>query len=190
MKKFFTLLLLSSLAGSCVPTFKMFEKDGKLLGVLPLVNGRVLYRETIQTPELPKEEVFRRARRWWVDNYRSAKDVFQLVDKDTGEIVGKGWGNVYTGKGLSLATHHIFHVISFDVSEDEYTVTVYGLQIENDITRQYFKSKNQTSAELPIERFNIGTVKYAQAIFTEIDQETRLTLKYLNGYIKKQNSTH
>lgn len=177
------LLTILFLVSSCISTFKMFEQDGKLLGVLPVVNGHVVYRERVKTPELPKEEVFRRARRWWVNNYRSAKDVFQLVDKDTGEIIGKGYGHVYTGKGLSLASHSIYHVISFDVSEDEYTVTIYGLQIENDLTRVLYKSK--PSAEIPVERFNLNSAKYAQAIFKQIDSETKLTLKSLHDYIKK-----
>ena len=80
------------------------------MGVLPLMNGKVLYRKTVNTEALPKEEVFRRARRWCVFAYRSAKDVLQLVDKETGEIIGKGYSIV--------EGHQIYHTIVIDVHED------------------------------------------------------------------------
>lgn len=65
------LLLVLSLS-TCINTVILTEKVGKLLYILPLLDGKVVYRARVQTPELPKEEVFRRARRWWVLSYRSS----------------------------------------------------------------------------------------------------------------------
>jgi|GEM_PF-3150074 len=178
----FTLILLAFSLSSCLPTFRIFERDGKLLGVLPLKNGRVVYQETVRLEQLSKEEIFRRARRWWVNNYRSAKDVFQLVDKETGEIVGKGYGTVYKGylKSKVLAPHDIYHVISVDVKPGEYTMTVYGLAINDVFVQQYY---NRADMPLPLEYFNIGTVKYAQGLYKEIDKQTLLTMESLRNYI-------
>lgn len=154
------------------------------MGVLPLVDGKVVYREKVSTLDLPKEEVFRRARRWWVNNYRSAKDVFQLVDKETGEIIGKGYGTIFVGqpgRPMLLGGYmDVYHVISVDVAEDDYIVTVYGLKVEHIVGA----TKSSIAQEIPVERYNWGTVKSVTTTFIEIDRQTQLTLKSLHQYIK------
>lgn len=40
---------------------------------------------------LKADELYRRAKRWFGDYFKSGKDVIQIDDKDNYEIVGKGW---------------------------------------------------------------------------------------------------
>ena len=57
-----------------------------------------------------------RAKKWFVDNYKSAKDVIQLDDKENGEITGTGNFKIsyYTRKP------YISHTISIFVKEGRY----------------------------------------------------------------------
>ena len=184
MKRAFSVILLSTSLLGCIGTIRLFEKEGRLMGILPLVDGNVMYQEWVSTSDLPKEEVFRRARRWWVDNYRSAKDVFQLVDKETGEIVGKGYGRItfQVSKASLPQIIRLYHTISVDVAEDSYVVTVKDLQIEQANLRGLAVL---TSDNTPIERYNLGTVKSVTATFRAVDENARLSIESLKKYIKQ-----
>jgi hypothetical protein len=62
----------------------------KLLGILPTENGSVIYTGLIKVDSIDKNALYGRAKKWFIDNYKSAKDVIQLDDKENGEITGKG----------------------------------------------------------------------------------------------------
>lgn len=48
------------------------------------------YSEVIEVNGANKDELFIRAREWFNGNFKSAKDVLQIIDKDNGELAGKG----------------------------------------------------------------------------------------------------
>ncbi|MBX2969410.1 MAG: DUF4468 domain-containing protein [Cyclobacteriaceae bacterium] len=62
----------------------------KLLDILPLQDGVVTYTKVVQVEGVTKDELYLRAKKWFVTTYKSAKDVIQLDDKESGTIVGKG----------------------------------------------------------------------------------------------------
>ena len=62
----------------------------KLFDILPLTDGIVTYSEVVQIEEVNKDELYLRAKKWFVTTFNSAKDVIQLDDKENGEIIGKG----------------------------------------------------------------------------------------------------
>lgn len=51
----------------------------------------ITYTEVIQIPAATKEQLFIRARQWFNETFKSAKDVLQINDKQTGELAGKGY---------------------------------------------------------------------------------------------------
>ena len=53
----------------------------KLLDILPTENGVVIYTGVIQVDSVDKSTLYTRAKKWFIDNYKSAKDVIQLDDK-------------------------------------------------------------------------------------------------------------
>lgn len=48
------------------------------------------FSEVIDVPGVDKNELFIRGREWFNENFKSAKDVLQIADKETGELAGKG----------------------------------------------------------------------------------------------------
>lgn len=179
---FFVILLAIALK-SCIDSVNLFEKDGKLLGILPLLEGKVVYKARVQTPELPKEEVFRRARRWCVLAYRSSKDVLQLVDKETGEIIGKGNSTIYVVKpgALTPQKYLLDHTISIDVSEDAYDITITGLALTGTTPAGL---TIVSSLSTPVELFKYGTLKSIMAVFHAVDAETLNAMQNLQQFIK------
>ncbi|NLH46839.1 MAG: DUF4468 domain-containing protein, partial [Acholeplasmataceae bacterium] len=62
-----------------------------LLIVFPLYTFSqepVNYSEAIEVPNVEKNELFLRGREWFNDNFKSSKDVLQVIDKETGELSG------------------------------------------------------------------------------------------------------
>ena len=72
-------------------------------------NEPISYTEVVTIDSVSKDELYIRARNWVNDAFRSAKDVIQISDKETGELAGKGllyargelkWLATYPFKGM------------------------------------------------------------------------------------------
>ncbi len=62
----------------------------KLFDILPIQNGIVIYSNVIQVDGVNKNELYLRAKKWFVMTYNSANDVIQLDDLENGNIIAKG----------------------------------------------------------------------------------------------------
>ncbi|MGB1050834.1 MAG: DUF4468 domain-containing protein [Chitinophagales bacterium] len=60
-----------------------------LIPVLVCGQETLTYEEVIQVESMSKEELFNRAKFWFVASYNSYNDVLQLEDKENGVIIGK-----------------------------------------------------------------------------------------------------
>lgn len=68
-------------------------------------------------PATNSDELYIRARRWFVDEFKSAKDVLQVQDKQSGELIGKGTFPI----ALSYATSgYVFFTVSVFVKDGNY----------------------------------------------------------------------
>lgn len=84
MKKLFfgaVALLLSNMAFA--------QKDTTGLNI-PVKDGAVVYEQVYQVPNKSKADLYKNAKQWFVDYFKSSKDVIQNEDKEDGKIVGKG----------------------------------------------------------------------------------------------------
>lgn len=48
------------------------------------------FSEAIEVSGINKDELFIRGREWFNENFKSSKDVLQIADKESGELVGRG----------------------------------------------------------------------------------------------------
>lgn len=82
------------------------------------------YTEVVQLSDsTPKSDLFLRAREWFNERFKSSKEVLQINDKESGELVGKGIMEVsYTynmlGKHEQWADVHF--TLSVWVKDDRY----------------------------------------------------------------------
>ena len=109
MRKYFILVLftlINSLAYS----------QETLLETLPVQNGIVTYSGVVNVDSLDKNALYLKAKKWFVTTYKSAKDVIQFEDKESGEITGKG------NFKISYFTRdpYISHNISITVKDGRY----------------------------------------------------------------------
>lgn len=79
---------------------------------LPVVDGKVLYTGIIKADSVSKTELYNRAKTFFVKSYKSANDVIQLDDKESGQLVIKG---IFKVSSLSIR-----HTFSVGVKEGKY----------------------------------------------------------------------
>lgn len=174
----YALLLLASLLTTAVCYGqKNFIENEKLNGVLPLSSdGSVTYQVIDSVPGATKDQLFRRARKWFTTNYNSAKDVLQVNDIDAGELIGKGIFDIKSPIKNVWVYPKIGHTITVEIKEARYRITVGGLVVNQESAVQNYK--------LPF----IGTTKnhYTQ-FYQSIDQKVRQTLESIHNALTKSS---
>ena len=164
--KFLLCLLLVSVIG---PASAQEEKP--LYGLLPLLEGRVTYRATENVPGLSREVIYRRARRWFVESFRTSNYVLQLQDRDSGEIVGKG---------ISVAGIPYRRAILVDCKDGRYRITVtevtispggVDIPIESDKYSRYYSKSNFEDYVKAIHEDNQATIESLKAAIASSKNE-------------------
>lgn len=79
------------------------------MDVFPIVNGVVCYTEVIRADSIQAKQLYQRAKYWFTEAFKSAKDVIQLDDPENGIIIGKGLVEVYGSPAVlqKATTMHI-----------------------------------------------------------------------------------
>ena len=120
MKKplFITLLVIVSFYGYAQDTVGL---------KLPIKEGRLVYEGIINTPSKSKMDLYNNAKQWFVDYFKSSKDVIQNEDKEQGRITGKGIIFIYL---KSFGITHSYNdkiTIQIDVKDDKYRYRIYDM---------------------------------------------------------------
>ncbi|WP_346320781.1 DUF4468 domain-containing protein [Chitinophaga sp. YIM B06452] len=97
---------------------------------LPANNGIVTYSDVIKIDSAKLEELYRRARRWFVEHYKSANNVIQLDDKQNGEIIGKGIiKSHWDPTALSVVPVDINHTVKVQFKDGRYRYEVTNINL-------------------------------------------------------------
>ncbi len=100
-----------------------FAQEKSDLIIFPEVNGVVDYTDVvILDSSVKKNELFNRAKAWFIQYYKSANDVIQMQDKDAGIIIGKGVFEFgFNPSTLSdRTTIYVSHTIKIYVKDGKY----------------------------------------------------------------------
>lgn len=84
------------------------------------VTRKYQYREVVTVNGATKDQLFDKARQWFVSNYKDASEVLQVQDKESGTLVGKGLFIVNFQGG----PRKVFHTVSIDCKDGKYRVTI------------------------------------------------------------------
>lgn len=112
--------------------FFLFAQDNPFTDVFPMIDGKVNYTEVIQEQDVPAGELYKRAKIWMVDAFKSSKDVIQNDDKDNGIIIGKGF---FSGLGhnVSVLNPKYWFTIRIDCRDGRYKYSITDFKYEFDI---------------------------------------------------------
>jgi hypothetical protein len=158
--------------------FNRIYGQDKLLGILPLDDGKVKYSNVVEVENTSKLELYNRAKRWFIHTYKSGKDVIQLDDKDNVEIVGKGffeetWMVTFYG-GINV---NVWQTITLQMKDGKYKYII------SDFYMKYIAPPSQyTSAsniEAPLEVWNKGRDSNNKKFYPKIETNVKLLIKSL-----------
>lgn len=86
--------------------------------IYPIKDGVINYYEVVKTDSINKNQLYINSKKWIVNSYKSAKNVIQLDDKESGEIILKGNFDVYYDKAfgmpISVNVNHVFKISTRD----------------------------------------------------------------------------
>ena len=116
----------------------MAQKDS--LG-MPIFEKKVGIQETITLDSTTKKELYVRSKIYFMEAFKSGKDVIQLDDPDNGIIIGKGRTEAYSTNFMGTAPLPITFSIKIEIKENRYRYTIYDVNAE------------LTGTSMPVERY-------------------------------------
>lgn len=115
MKKQVATVFLLIMATSCFA-----QKELKIKLPLDSSTNKVIYSSVINVEGINKEELYNRAKEWFVVTYNSAKDVLQMDDKVAGKIIGKGTSRGQYKFMLSNTSYYLNYTLSVTLKDGRY----------------------------------------------------------------------
>ena len=167
-----------------------FGQD-KLLGILPLQDGKVNYVGVVNVDSTSKDELYNRAKRWFVDKYNSGKDVIQLDDKENGEVIGKGFfSEIWRVNWAFSQSINVWNTVKIQVKDNKFRYEITNFDLKYFIQGQ----RGNSNYDIPIENWsvkNCGLGIYEdkfestkKEFFPKIDSNIQSTIKSLESYMK------
>lgn len=93
--------------------------------------GKLLYTEVVQVPGVSQAELYARAKLWFANTFKSAKDVVQAEDKDAGIIQGTGFQDItVVSMGLPVR-EKLWYTIKIALKEGRYKYNITDFRVQN-----------------------------------------------------------
>jgi hypothetical protein len=176
-------ILLTCLIINSIATFAQDEN------VFPEKDGKVYYSEIITVDTgISKNDLFVAARKWFANAYKSANDVIQMQDKESGEIVGKGivtW--LYRIPLNPSVTVNVYHTVSIIVKDGRYKYEI------TDLNGKYYSPGTQigtsyirgNDVEWPLSNDVRGNKKNTVLMYKEVNAKILALIESLKIAMSK-----
>ncbi|MDN4164875.1 DUF4468 domain-containing protein [Cytophagales bacterium LB-30] len=155
----------------------------KLLDILPLEDGRVTYSGVVQVNDVSRSQLYNNAKRWFIDTYTSGKDVIQLDDKESGEIIGKGYfEEVWMVTAYSGQNVNVWQTIKVQMKDGRYRYEITDFRMKYIVPASNYT--RATEIDLPIEEWNKGRDKNNAKFYPKIDSHVQDMISSLEKVMK------
>lgn len=135
-------------------------RPGDVIDEFPLENGRITFSEVVQLDSVSSSEIYLRAKTYFVNHFRSAKEVIQLDDKEASIVVGRGWQNIHIEVTLLTTTStpvQMWYKIKIQGKSSRYKYEIYDIEFTS-YTSEY-ASSTTVDAEAVFRKTNFFTKK-------------------------------
>ncbi|GAB3794883.1 hypothetical protein GCM10028819_09940 [Spirosoma humi] len=149
--------------------------NGKLQGILPVVNQKVSYSEVTDCDAVSQVDLFRRVRLWIAQSCYSPGDTFSLSDKEAGDLVGRV-SQVVTLPRTETSAGGIYtfrYSFIIECTNRKYRATITQLDVLEIGTKT-----------TPIESYCQKNEVELRAIYTALDGHINHRLTSLQEYVK------
>lgn len=106
-----------------------YEKEEARVNTdLPLdEDGVITFSDVIQVPNSTKSSLYSAGREWFVETFKSADDVLQMEDRESGKLLGKGFSKIYVGGGIAITDTKLYYTIKLYFKEGRYKYEITNL---------------------------------------------------------------
>ena len=155
--------------------------------IFPQKNGIVIYTDVIEVDSsIKKDELYNRAKSWFVTEYKSANAVLQMQDKDAGIIMGKGMFEAGYNMGLMVGLQivNVYHTVKIFIKDGKYKYEI------TDLNGKYYSSATRYSSgglnEFPIGNVIMpGNKKNYKKFLEDVDQNIKAIITSLKSAMAK-----
>lgn len=176
MRKLFLFIITLFIANSILA-------QDKLLGILPLKEGKVTYSDVIQLQGVSKEEMYNRVKLWFIDTYNTSNDVIQIDDKEHGEIIGKGcFRTVWNLRFYTAQSLNVWKTIKIQLLNNSFRYEITDFKLNN----PFFPTQNLTISNLgvPLEQWNKGHDSNNRKFYPKINNQMLTLITSLEKAMK------
>lgn len=149
--------------------------------------NKVYFEEVIQVPNVSRDELYSRAREWFVRTYKSAEHVLQIDDRSIGKIGGKAWTGIPINYMQVDRTENLHYTIIIYLKDGRYKI-----HMTDFFLRGYGGPNNLTQLDYPVEPWIVddlykknGEPKY---LYRQYKEETIKTWRSTKEDLRKAMS--
>lgn len=116
-----------------IMTIKLsFGQAGEIYELELPVNeqGLIDYTDVIQVEDVTKDELYSRAREWFVTCYNSAEDVLQMDDKESGKLIGKAFKDIIIQSMGIPVKIKMYYTISIYLKDGRYKYSISDIEYQ------------------------------------------------------------
>jgi len=164
---------------------------------IPKVNGEYEYSSVITLDSsYKKDNLYRNVKLYFVDNYKSAKDVIQYDDKEQGKVIGKGSFYLKDYQSLLITgiseTREIYYSTEIICKDGKYKYKLYDFSIKRTIQSGNGSIEYSTmTIDEAYEATNKGmTKKMAIRLYDKMVDHLKSSIEFLKLYMSKKESTN
>ena len=157
---------------------------------LPVKDNAIVYEQVVSAEGKSKADLYKNAKQWFVDYFKSSKEVIQSEDKEDGKIIGKGIIAVpFKGMmGMSVIYNDKL-TIQIDCRDGKYRCKIYDMLLatQDDVT---LKTTPETIMNklLGKEKSPFNDAQ-SRRMLLSVDTETKKTLSSLKAAMIKSTDS-
>lgn len=154
-----------------------------IIADLPVDDGQIIFSEVVPLDSVNETEIYLRAKMFFVNHFRSAKDVIQFDDKEASTIVGQGWEDILIPVTILTTTNttvQMWQKIKIQGRPGRYRYEIFDIKFVTYATSEW--PSITTAAEVVFRKSNYYTRKmvaknvpesYRNAMLKSISETTK-----------------
>lgn len=164
--------------------------------IIAIAQTPIIFTEVVKVDSnITKDELYKRARLWYADAFKNSKEVLQISDKESGELVGKAlfsyYSNYFTGSGATIGS--VKYTIKIYVKNGRYKYEITDFVHEAYRTNERPKNIGLIMSDTFVHLGFIGGKSIDKKIWNELkedcDEEARVLISNLKEYMNKPTAS-
>lgn len=192
MKRLFLIVIIAVAS----VTAKAQSKGGMQLDSIPMVDGKYQFQEVVKVDNsITKDQLYKKAKAYFVDVFTAAQDAFQFDDAQEGRIVGKGRLMVSDYKSVFPSVAVLKWDVNYNTEiickDGKYRVRIYDIVVTKE---SHVSENNSRTVNFTIPDLYAGMAKQRGSykalypkVFNKMVADFKERIATLKEYMDKSN---